>query len=91
ALLCLMPLVLIVFRRGEAVTRYTIAVAQMLFSALLIHLMGGRLETHFHIFGSLAFLAFYRDWRVLVPATAVIATDHMLRGFFWPESVFGVL
>lgn len=91
ALLCLMPLTLIAFRRGEAVTRYTIAVAQMLFSALLIHLTGGRIETHFHIFGSLAFLAFYRDWRLLVPATTVIAADHLLRGVFWPESVFGVL
>ncbi|MBO6739563.1 MAG: EAL domain-containing protein [Phycisphaerales bacterium] len=91
ALLCLMPLTLIVLRRGEAVTRYTIAVSQMLFSALLIHMTGGRIETHFHIFGSLAFLAFYRDWRVLVPATVVIAADHLLRGFFWPESVFGVL
>lgn len=91
ALLCLMPLVLIVFRRGEAVTRYTIAVAQVLFSALLIHLTGGRIETHFHIFGSLAFLAFYREWRVLVPATVVIAVDHLFRGIFWPESVFGVL
>lgn len=90
ALLCLMPLVLIVFRRGEAVTRYTISVAQILFSGLLIHLTGGRIEAHFHIFGSLAFLAFYRDWRVLIPATAVTAADHVLRGVFWPESVFGV-
>ena len=60
-------------------------------SALLIHLTGGRIETHFHVFGSLAFLAFYRDWRVLVPATVVVALDHMLRGLFWPQSVYGVL
>jgi len=40
-------------------------------SALLIHLSGGRIETHFHIFGSLAFLSFYRDWRVLITATAI--------------------
>ena len=63
----------------------------MLMGALLIHLTGGRIETHFHVFGSLAFLAFYRDWRVLVPATIVVALDHMLRGFFWPQSVYGVL
>jgi signal transduction histidine kinase len=43
------------------------------------------------VFGSLAFLAFYRDWRVLVPATVVVALDHMLRGIFWPQSVYGVL
>ncbi|OYW76473.1 MAG: hypothetical protein B7Z37_08545 [Verrucomicrobia bacterium 12-59-8] len=76
---------------GLAVTRHVIAAAQMLTSALLIHLTGGRIETHFHIFGSLAFLAFYRDWRVLATATVVVAGDHLLRGLFWPQSVFGVL
>ncbi|MDI1312739.1 ATP-binding protein [Prosthecobacter sp.] len=76
---------------GQVMTRHVIAVAQVLTSALLIHLTGGRIETHFHIFGSLAFLAFYRDWRVLVTATVVVAADHLLRGLFWPQSVFGVL
>jgi len=57
----------------------------------LIHLTGGRIETHFHIFGSLAFLAFYRDWRVLVPATVIVAGDHFFRGIYWPQSVYGVL
>jgi signal transduction histidine kinase/CheY-like chemotaxis protein len=76
---------------AEAVTRYTVAVGQMLMSALLIHLTGGRIETHFHIFVSLAFLALYRDWRVLIPATIVIAVDHAVRGAYFPQSVFGVL
>jgi len=76
---------------GLAVTRHVIAAAQMLTAALLIHLTGGRIETHFHIFGSLAFLAFYRDWRVLATATVVVAGDHLIRGLFWPQSVFGVL
>ena len=76
---------------GRLATRYTIAVAQMLTSALLIHLTGGRIETHFHVFGSLAFLALYRDWRVLVRRRCVIAADHLLRGVFWPQSVYGVV
>jgi hypothetical protein len=84
------PIVFVVLRPGETTTRYLIAIAQMLHSALLIHLSGGRIETHFHIFGSLAFLSFYRDWRVLVPATIVVALDHAVRGTFWPESVFGI-
>ncbi|HTV00987.1 MAG TPA: response regulator [Luteitalea sp.] len=75
---------------GSVATRHVIAVSQMLFSALLIHLTGGRIETHFHVFGSLAFLAFYRDWRVLVPATIVVVIDHGLRGSLWPASIFGV-
>jgi two-component system, sensor histidine kinase and response regulator len=78
-------------RPGAISTRYTIAVAQMLMGALLIHVTGGRIETHFHVFGSLAFLAFYRDWRVLIPATLVVVVDHSLRGLFWPQSVYGVL
>ncbi len=75
---------------GALLTRYTIAVAQMLFGALLIHLTGGRIETHFHVFGSLAFLAFYRDWRVLVVGSVVVAGDHFIRGLFWPETVYGI-
>jgi signal transduction histidine kinase len=85
------PVFLAFKRPGHAFTRHTIAVAQMLTSALLIHLTGGRIETHFHVFGSLAFLAFYRDWRVLISATVVVAVDHLLRGVFLPQSVFGVL
>jgi signal transduction histidine kinase len=76
---------------GETLTRMVIATAQMLHSALLIHLSGGRIETHFHVFGSLAFLSFYRDWRVLIPATIVVAVDHAWRGIFLPESVFGLI
>jgi PAS domain S-box-containing protein len=77
--------------RGLVLTRHLIAVAQMLLSALLIHLTGGRIESHFHVFGSLAFLAFYRDTRVLITATVVVYIDHLARGAFWPESVYGVL
>ena len=76
---------------GAAITRYVIAVAQMLMSALLIALTSGRIETHFHVFGSLVILSFYRDWRVLIPATIVVAFDHFLRGIYLPYSVYGVL
>src|SRR5688572_23679382 len=85
------PIVLALTRPGEPLTRYVIAISQMLMGALLIHLSGGRIETHFHVFGSLAFLSFYRDWRVLVAATLVVAADHLFRGIFWPESAYGVL
>jgi two-component system sensor histidine kinase/response regulator len=89
-IICSFPLLLIWKWPGHALTRQAIAIGQMFTSALLIHLTGGRIETHFHIFGSLAFLAFYRDWRVLATASAVVLVDHLLRGAFWPESVFGI-
>ena len=84
------PIALAVRRAGWVVTRHVIAGAQMLWSALLIHLTGGRIETHFHVFGSLGILAFYRDWTVLATATVVVAAEHLIRGLVWPESVYGV-
>ena len=84
------PIVLARLLPGNVLTRHVIAVSQMLWSALLIHLLGGRIETHFHIFGSLAFLFFYRDWKVILTATIVVGLDHVLRGIYYPESVFGV-
>jgi signal transduction histidine kinase/DNA-binding response OmpR family regulator len=91
ALLTVLPVLLVAFRSGTVLTRQTIALCQALTSALLIHLTGGRIETHFHVFGSLAFLSFYRDWRVLVTATVVTAVDHLARGYWVPQSVYGVL
>jgi hypothetical protein len=88
--IALLPVMLAIFRPGTVLTRHVIAASQMLSSALLIHLSGGRIETHFHVFGSLAFLAFYLDWKVIITATVVVAADHFARGILWPESVFGV-
>ncbi len=86
-----LPVILAFRAPAQPLTRHTIAVGQMLTSALLIHLTGGRIETHFHVFGSLAILAFYLDIKVLITATVVIAVDHLVRGVFWPQSVFGIL
>ncbi|MFG0291518.1 MAG: ATP-binding protein [Phycisphaerales bacterium JB050] len=84
-----LPVTLVFLRRGEPLTRHTAAAAQMIIGALLIHLTGGRIETHFHIFGSLALLAFYRDWKVIITGSIVMAIDHIARGLYWPQSVFG--
>jgi two-component system sensor histidine kinase/response regulator len=86
-----LPIALGVLRPGHKLTRYAICVGQMLMSSLLIHISGGRIETHFHIFGSLAILAFYRDERLLLLASGIVLSDHLLRGAFWPQSIFGVI
>ncbi|WP_198152125.1 putative bifunctional diguanylate cyclase/phosphodiesterase [Granulicella tundricola] len=83
------PVLLAFFRPGERYTRHIIAACQMLMSGLLIHVSGGRIETHFHVFGSLAFLAFYLDWEVLATATLVTLVDHLAMGYYLPASIFG--
>jgi len=85
------PAILAWTRPGTAMTRHLIAAAQLLMSGLLIHLSGGRIETHFHVFASLAFLSLYHDWRVLLTGATVTAVDHAVRGIVWPESIYGVL
>lgn len=75
---------------GAQMTRICVAVGQLLVSSLLIHIGGGRIEMHFHCFVSLAFLAVYLDWRVIVAATVVVGADHFIRAFYWPESVYGI-
>ena len=84
-----LPIGMAKFYPRKSITRHVIAIAQMLMSGLLIHLTQGRIETHFHVFGSLAFLSFYRDWRVLVTASVVTALDHFVRGYAWPISIYG--
>lgn len=88
-LITLPPVALALLRPGMISTRHILAACQMLMSGLLIHISGGHLETHFHVFGSLAFLAFYLDWPVLVTATLVTLLNHGLMGYFMPISLFG--
>jgi PAS domain S-box-containing protein len=81
---------LVLLSPGKALTRHVVAVCEMLFSALLIDITGGRIETHLHLFGALALLAFYRDWRVLITASSVVAIHHGLLGVLAPQDIYGV-
>ena len=91
ALATLFPLWLAWRRPGELITRHVIAASTMIFTALFIHLSGGRDEGHFHFFMMMAFVALYFDWKVIMTAVAVGAIDHVLRTMMFPMSVFGVL
>ncbi len=86
-----LPIALTKIRTGEFITRAFICISQMLMVGLIIQLSGGRPEFHFHVFVSLAFLAFYLDWRLLAIGGTVVAIDHFLREIYWPRSVFGLV
>ncbi len=89
-LINVVPLILICIRPGWWLTRQSVAASQMLWSGLLIHLTGGRIETHFHIFASLAFLTFYRDCRLFPTATIIVTANQLIGALFWPESIYGI-
>jgi signal transduction histidine kinase len=86
-----LPLYLMHINPGAKINRYANVIAQGLYSIMFIHLSGGRIETHFHVFGSLAFFAFYRDIRLLAVGSAVVAIDHFIRGMWFPVSAFGFI
>jgi len=83
------PIYLAVTRAGRIGNGFVVAVSQMVMGILVIHLTGGRIESHFHVFASLGILAVYRDWRVLLVATVVAATDHVVHGLVWWQSMYG--
>lgn len=75
-----LPLVLSFIKPGRFITQITQALATQLMTALHIHQAFGQIEMHFEIFVLLAFLAYFRDWRVIAAATALVAVHHI--GFF---------
>ena len=89
AALALLPGWAVWERGGKHWTPLTIATGQIGFSVLFIWLSGGRPEAHFHVFVSLAMLGLYRDWRPLVLAAALAVADLLVRGAWWPGSLFG--
>jgi signal transduction histidine kinase len=66
--------------------RHFMALCQIGWSMLFMWLLEGRSEAQFHVFVSLAFLAFYRDWRVLASATLAAITYPIVRINLLPDS-----
>jgi methyl-accepting chemotaxis protein len=67
----------------------SVVLGQTTLITLWIHLSGGRIEAHFLVFASLAFFGLYRDWKLILAASAFVAVDHLARGIFYAQSVFG--
>jgi methyl-accepting chemotaxis protein len=64
-------------RPGTLASRLTIAAVFAGYSALFIQETHGMTEMHFHIFGWLAFLLLYRDWRAPAFGGLVVAIHHL--------------
>ncbi|MCG7587695.1 methyl-accepting chemotaxis protein [Photobacterium sp. OFAV2-7] len=77
----LVPTVLVYKLPGTLVSRLSIAISLMVFSALQIHQGHGLVELHFGIFVLLAILSYYRDWRPLVIAATFVAVHHLVGNY----------
>jgi len=63
---------------GSLLSRMTLGAAFMAFSMLFIQQHFGRIEMHFHIFVSMAFLIKYKDISPILSAAATIAIHHAI-------------
>ncbi|MEO8062933.1 MAG: ATP-binding protein [Pseudomonadota bacterium] len=85
-MLCVPP---ILFARAAPFawwSRHFIAVCQMAWSTLFMWLLEGRPEAQFHMFVSLAFLAFYRDRKVLLTAALAGIAYPVIRILMLPDT-----
>ena len=85
---CAITLWLARTRAGAFETRIAIAIGFMAYSALMIHQSHGWIELHFHIFGGLAFMLIYRDWRVPVVAAVLVGVHHLALDSLDPGATF---
>ena len=82
------PLLCYAMNKYNVLTSSSIGISAVSLSALLIHISGGMIEMHFHIFVMLALLICFGSPIVLIAAAAVVAVHHIAFFFFLPASVF---
>ncbi|HEX6696727.1 MAG TPA: EAL domain-containing protein [Solirubrobacteraceae bacterium] len=74
-----------VSRRNRAVA---VCVGLLSSSAVVVHLMNGAVEGHFHFFVMVSVLALYEDWFPYLLAFAFVLGHHGLMGVLEPAAVF---
>ena len=82
--IAVVPLVLSIQNPYSAISRHAMAIGVQLLTALHIHQSFGLIEIHFEIFVLLAFLSYFRDWKVVATGTAVVAVHHI--SFFFLQA-----
>lgn len=69
----------------------TTGMSLMAYSALMIQLLGGRIEAHFHIFAMITSMVIYREAWAMLAAAGFIAVHHVVFNFLqlYEVSLFG--
>ena len=84
----LLPTLIYLGSKGRFASRLMIVLSLAGYTMGLIHLSGGLIEAHFHVFVSLAIISSYRDFRLALVYAAVIAVHHIAFNFLLPYSLF---
>jgi hypothetical protein len=82
------PTLLHFMQRGSLLTAMAMGVGGLALSAGLIHLGGGMIEMHFHVFVLLPLLAVFGRVPVVLAGAVTIAVHHVAFFFWLPASLF---
>ncbi len=84
------PLILTALPAAGRGLRSTAATASLLAgSVVMVHLMEGLTEAHFHFFVMVGLAALYQNWVPFGMALAVVLAHHGVVGTLFPHEVFG--
>jgi diguanylate cyclase (GGDEF)-like protein len=75
-------------RASRRLRSMMVAVGLLTSSALLVHLTGGLIESHFHFFVIVPLLTLYSDWSVFLLAISYVAVHHGVIAQLDPTGVF---
>lgn len=78
----------IALRHARRETTIFAALGLLTCSAVLVHLMGGLIEMHFHFFVMVAVITLYQDWWSYLTAIAYVVLQHGVAGALAPETVY---
>lgn len=76
-IIVVLPLYFSLSKPNATASKHIVAVAIQLMASLHMQQTMGMTEMHFQVFVLLAFLSFFRDWKVIVTGTAVVALHHI--------------
>ncbi len=76
------------YARGRRPQAIAASLGLITASAVLVHLSGGYIETHFHFFVMTAVIAVYQDWVPFLTAIAYVAAHHGIVGVLLPHDVY---
>jgi len=73
---------------GRTTRAVAVSAALLYCSAILVHITGGLIESHFHFFVMLPLVTLYQDWRPFLAAFSFIVLHHGTVGLFDSGSVY---
>jgi diguanylate cyclase (GGDEF)-like protein len=74
---------------GRALRAAAATISLLTASVLLVYLMDGQTEAHFHFFVVIGLVSLYQDWVPFGIALLVVVAHHGVLGTLLPHSVFG--